>query len=726
MAVEPAALNRLIETLEDPAQRGMLLEQMKTLLALKENKPPEQAEGLASKFFSSLSGTLDGVNVAVATAADTLHDAPKIWYWIEGQLTSEADRIWWGKTLGKFLIILAAGVTADLLARRLIRRPRRILEEKIPRTHLRRIPVVLLYGALSLLPIFAFVAAAYAVMPWLSLVGVAQKSAIIIVGANVLARLIALLAQMFLMPDVASLRIAKVKTEMAVSLMHWVNRFIIVLIYCHFANEVARWLGLPWDAYQFIQRFLGLVTALMLITLCLQKRREVAAWINRRSERRKSRKLKIIEQKLASFWHIAASVYILSTYVVWAFQIAGGFEYIIWGSVRTVIVLVAAYFAIDLTVYLGKRLAVASEDWDEEYIRLRNRVATYLPALNLLGRFLLYMIVLLALLEIWGAGTWLWLTSGAGSRMLTAISSIVIVLLLAVAVWEVVSVLIERYLSQTDTQGQQIQRSSRVRTLLSLARNALMVLLCVTVGMIVLSELGVNIAPLLAGAGVVGLALGFGSQTLVKDLITGIFMLLEDAVAVGDSVTLGSQSGTVEALSIRAIRLRDFRGNVHTIPFSAVSTVINMGRDYGYAVLDIGVSYREDTDAVVAVMREVGDELQNDPEFAFQILEPLEVQGINEFQASSVVIRARIKTLPLKQWGITREYNRLLKKRFDAEGIEMPYPHTTVYFGEDKTGKAPPLHLMLERKARKDLKESEDRQGEPEIEDQRDEKPQTT
>ncbi len=239
-------------------------------------------------------------------------------------------------------------------------------------------------------------------------------------------------------------------------------------------------------------------------------------------------------------------------------------------------------------------------------------------------------------------------------------------------------------------------RAARLRTLLPLMRKALLAVLTVIVALIVLAEIGVNIGPLLAGAGIVGLAVGFGAQTLVKDIITGAFMLIEDALAVGDVVTVAGIGGLVEDMSIRSIRLRDLSGNVHTIPFSSVDTVTNMTKDFSYYLLDIAVAYREDTDEVARVCCGIVEEMRGEDDFAALILEPLEVLGVDQFADSAVILKARIKTKPIKQWVVGREFNRRLKKRFDAMGIEIPFPHRTLYFGVQKDGAAPAAHVQID------------------------------
>ena len=221
-------------------------------------------------------------------------------------------------------------------------------------------------------------------------------------------------------------------------------------------------------------------------------------------------------------------------------------------------------------------------------------------------------------------------------------------------------------------------------------------MLTVVVTMTVLSELGVNIGPLLAGAGVVGLAVGFGAQTLVKDIITGAFILIEDSISIDDFVDVSGHEGTVESLTIRTIRLRDTSGSVHTVPFSEVTSIINYTRDYGISLLYITVAYREDLEHVIEVLNELGEELLEDPELGKDFLEPMVVQGVQRLDDSGVTLRAKIKTVSGMQWNMRRQFYGRMKKRFDERGIEIPFPHRTIYFGADQEGKAPPARVQME------------------------------
>jgi len=236
--------------------------------------------------------------------------------------------------------------------------------------------------------------------------------------------------------------------------------------------------------------------------------------------------------------------------------------------------------------------------------------------------------------------------------------------------------------------------SAREVTLLTLLRNAVTIAIVILALMFALSEMGLNIGPLIASAGVVGLAIGFGAQKMVQDIITGIFIQFENAINVGDVITVSGTTGTVEKLSVRSVALRDVEGTVHLIPFSSVDMVSNFSKDFAYFVCDMGVAYREDIGEVRAVMHQCFEELKDDPEKGGFVLEDLEWFGLNAFGDSAVVLRARIKTLPGQQWGVGRAYNALLKTAFDARNIEIPFPHQTIVFGESKDGSTQPIRLQ--------------------------------
>jgi moderate conductance mechanosensitive channel len=282
-----------------------------------------------------------------------------------------------------------------------------------------------------------------------------------------------------------------------------------------------------------------------------------------------------------------------------------------------------------------------------------------------------------------------WLTTATGLALIGTVASVAAILVFAFAIWLALTSWVE-YRLNPDFGA---VPSAREQTLLTLLRNALTIVLLVITLMFALSEIGLDIGPLLASAGVLGLAIGFGAQKMVQDVITGVFIQLENAMNVGDVVTAGTVTGVVEKLTIRSVGLRDVQGVYHLVPFSSVDTVSNFTRDYSNYVIDMGVAYREDVEEARQAMFDAYDALRADPEQAPSLLGDLEWFGLDQFADSAVVLRARIRTLPGKQWGVGRAYNAHVKRIFDARGIEIPFPHTTLVFGEDKKGRTQPLRV---------------------------------
>ncbi len=240
-----------------------------------------------------------------------------------------------------------------------------------------------------------------------------------------------------------------------------------------------------------------------------------------------------------------------------------------------------------------------------------------------------------------------------------------------------------RLLKQSQGSGEPPSESEkRVETLIRLIRQAALIILWVTISLIVLREIGVDVGPILASAGILGLAVGFGAQNLVRDFISGFFFILENQIRVGDVAIINNTGGLVEKVNFRTIVLRDLGGVVHVFPNGTISTLSNMTNDWSAYVFDIGVAYKENTDRVIEVMQAVGAQMKEDDLFGVLMLEEPEIFGVDKFDSSSVVIKGRIKTRPIRQWQVGREYLRRVKQAFDAAGIEIPFPHQTLYFGE--------------------------------------------
>ena len=240
---------------------------------------------------------------------------------------------------------------------------------------------------------------------------------------------------------------------------------------------------------------------------------------------------------------------------------------------------------------------------------------------------------------------------------------------------------------------QDAEHVRRAETLGRVFRYLAPVIVALMAGILILSELGISVAPILGAAGVVGLAIGFGAQSLVKDYFTGFFLLMENQITKGDVVQIADKAGLVEDVTLRYVQLRDYDGNVHFVPNGLILSVTNMSRGFAFAVVDVGVAYREDLDEALATMRHVASTMRDDPIFASRILAEFEVAGVERWDDSAVVLRGRFKVAPLQQWDVRREYLRRLKRAFDEKGIEIPYPHLTIYAGVPKRGNASPFQL---------------------------------
>ncbi|HMM46375.1 MAG TPA: mechanosensitive ion channel family protein [Thiobacillaceae bacterium] len=238
------------------------------------------------------------------------------------------------------------------------------------------------------------------------------------------------------------------------------------------------------------------------------------------------------------------------------------------------------------------------------------------------------------------------------------------------------------------------ERLKRLETLERVSRYVTTVLIMLIGGLLALAKLGISIAPILATAGVLGIALGFGAQSLVKDYFNGFFLLLENQVRVGDVVELAGKSGMVEEMTLRYIRLRDYEGSVHYVPSGAVETVTNRSRGFAYAVVDVRVAYRENLDQVYEVMREAAAALRADPEFSHRIVDDLDIAGVDNWADSAVIIRCRMRVMPLEQWGVRRAYLYRLKQAFQAAGIDIPYPHLTLDGGTSADGGMLPPRVL--------------------------------
>lgn len=291
-----------------------------------------------------------------------------------------------------------------------------------------------------------------------------------------------------------------------------------------------------------------------------------------------------------------------------------------------------------------------------------------------LARIVIAFVAIYLILHLWGFDFGV-LNGGPLGAALRSLARVALILTLAFAAVELTQIALARMFSRVAARSRNERRAAQVRTLAPLLSGVAATAIIIIASSMALSEFGVEIGPLIAGAGIVGLAVGFGAQTLVKDFLTGVFLIIEDIVSVGDVARIGAASGVVEEMSLRTIKLRAFDGTLFAIPYGEAQVIANLTKNFSFYVFELSISYSSDIAKALELMRETGAALQSDADFGAFIMEPIEVVGVDKLGDSGVVLKARIKTLPGKQWGVGREFLKRIKLVFDANRIEIPFPH---------------------------------------------------
>lgn len=700
-ASKPAVddVDKLIKTLDDPKAREELKKQLQLMLDAQRGEKAKDAvieeHGLGARLLASISSHVESVSNTLVNLVEAIADVPGRAREATRLLADPVRRAYWVDVVVDLVGVLATAFIAAWAARRLFVGVRARLARQTPARWLTRLLFLPLVFLVEVLPTVAFALAATIAFPLFEPNVDARLITSAIITAQLATMLTAVISSALLAVRAPGLRLFRMTDETAGYLQVWVRRLSVVAFYGYAITELSTVIGVDPSLREVVTRAWGLLLAAMAVIVVLQNRVTVAQKIaggpladpphpgptdeavatplpDPEYPDGRAPRFRAFRRQLGKVWHILAIGYIVAGYLVWSFQIEGGFAFLFRATVLTAILFVVVRLADRFLRQAFDRSFALPEDIKRYLPGLETRTNRYLPVLKKTVLVGLYVVALFAVLQVWGIDMIGWLSNGSGRPVMAAIFKIVIILLLSAILSELVNMAIEHYLRETDQQGRRIYHSGRIRTLLPLLRNAFRITLGVLVLMVVLSEIGLDIAPLLAAAGVVGLAVGFGAQTLVKDIITGVFILMEDTIAVGDVVDLGGHAGVVEGMTIRTIRLRDGAGAVHTVPFGAVTIVQNLTKDFSYATFDIKVDYREDGDKVIAMIKQVGAEIEQDPAFRYGLLGATEIIGLDTFADNGFVIKARIKTRAMSQWDVMRAFNLRLKRAFDEEGMLFP------------------------------------------------------
>lgn len=687
-ALTASDLERLLATLENPEERDRFLRQLRGLVeAQRRTEPPIPLvqQRMASRLLETLSEEVADIGQALLGAAALIADAPEAYAALQAELGDERNRRRLIEIFATVIGVLLAGWIAEYAAKVLLARARRWVETRHIAGRWARLPYAALFALLQAIPVLVFAVVAFGALTLSDPSRTAGLVALALINANLIARAVMLAVGALLVPQAASLRPLRLSDETAAYLYVWARRIASIAVYGYFIAEAALLVGVPQGGHRFLLNLLGVTVGLLAVMLILQNRAAVAEAIlaprrvqpGEEAEAPPSDAIRGTQRFLAEYWHVAAILYIVVVFAAWIFHSDGGPLFVIRATLFSVLAVGIARLAVQIARGAVRYVFRITGDIRQRFPAMEARANRYLQVFNLVIAAVAYGAAVSAVLQAWGIRSFDWLTSPAGRRIAISAVSIALIVLIAIAVWESVSAVLERYALRVFGEAPS-RRGMRARTLIMLAQRALLAVIVVFVGMIVLSEIGINIAPLIAGAGMVGIAVGLGAQTLVKNLIEGVSNLVEDSFAVGDVVKLGDLSGVVEEISMRIVRLRDFAGSVHTIPFSEIKTITNMTRDFSFAVFELGVGYDSDIGRVRAVLERVAASVRADAELGGFITGELEIAGLDQFGELAITVKARIRTAAGKQWAVQREFNQRIKSEFEREGIEIPFPQRTI------------------------------------------------
>ena len=719
----PDQAKRALDTLQDDKKRAQMID---TLRAIANASPQAQAappapepqpaipftaDSLGAQLLLTVSEQVGEISHEITNVARTLTRFPAFYYWIVRTANDPSaynqllDIAW------KLALVFGCAFAAEWLISRVIRRPVVLLEARLPQTarapaptlaivdppspatdgtaepgllqrrlslarawqSLVRLPFVLGRLALELLPVLVFVGVATMLLGTeIGDLATTRLVILAVVNAYALSRGLICVVRALAGP----FGLFRVRAETAAYIEIWARRIVTVGVSgIAFAN-VALLLGLHRAGYAALLRLVMLVVHLFIVVIILQCRRQVAQAIRAPAGREGSAAR--MRNRVAGLWHYLAIALDLALWAVWALNIRNGYSLLLQYFIGTLAVALITRLATIVVLSLIDRGFRISPDILQRFPGLETRANRYLPLLRKIVSAVIAFIGFVALLEIWGVDAIVWFYGGQiGSRLLSAVVTIGIAALAAAAIWEASNALMDRQLNVLARDGH-FARAARLRTFQPMLRTALLCLIVTVVGLTALSEIGVNVAPLLAGAGIVGIAIGFGSQKLVQDLITGLFLLLENTVQVGDNVTVSGLSGTVENVSIRTIRLRAGDGSVHIVPFSAVTTLTNSSRGAGNAAVSVNVAYKEDTDRASEILKDIVADMRREPEYREAIRGDLELWGVDKVDGSMASIVGQIRCTDSGRWPVQREFNRRMKRQFQECGIEIAFSGQTI------------------------------------------------
>ena len=517
---------------------------------------------------------------------------------------------------------------------------------------------------------------------------VATSAILSILGAWLVYQIAKSFCYFLLSPKDTHDQLLQINDQLANYIIIWCRRVLLFSLWIFIFTKLSSLIGFHQVAKFFsIAYRVGLL--IMLVIILAQWKKNIQKLFSlplQKEEPAWKTKAKKIYNQLTEVIYLALIFYFSGIVLTYILGYTQAYQFLLYATLKSFLVITLAVLFWLLWQAIFQRLFAISEDITQRYPTMEKQVNKYIPWLDKAAKLVIILFTVLILLGVWGLDIPGFLSSY--SPYISSLLRIPLIIVMAVMLVQITTFLIQKmteHIAQSRKETTLIpsyEIEKQMATIRGILRKSLLVAIWLITAMMILNELGFSIGPLLAGAGIVGVAVGFGSQNLVRDIISGLFMITENQVRVGDVAILNGTGGLVEKVNLRTTVLRGLDGTVHIFPNGTINTVSNMTHDFSYYLFDIGVAYKEDTDRVCAVLMEISDQIIQEEPYKAMILEPLEILGVDKFADSAVIIKARIKTEPIKQWAVGREMNRRIKKRFDEENIEIPFPHRTYYFGE--------------------------------------------
>jgi small-conductance mechanosensitive channel len=539
----------------------------------------------------------------------------------------------------------------------------------------RRLPYAAAALLIDLLPLAFFFAAAVLTIRSYASGNVVTSVLGDFVNAYITTRVTMAVVRLLVSPRARSLQMIPASQRLGEILERWIRRFVATTTFGMALAEAVHLLGEGYENRMLVLKTISLLVHIYAVILIFQIRRPVAEMIRAPSDATGA--WAGARNWLAQIWPVFAAAAVLGGWLVWAMGVDDGFPKLInFLAISGAVLVGGQVTAILVQGALGRLFH--SDPRPDNDTAASISLAHYYPVARGLASILIAVGTVVALFQAWGFNAIGWFAEGTIGRSLASASTTILIAAVgAVLVWQWANLSVNRRLRDWTQRGD-LLRAARLRTLLPMLRTGLFIIIALIVVLTTLNQIGINTTPLLAGASIIGVALGFGSQKLVQDFITGIFLLMENAMQVGDWVTVAGVSGTVEYLSIRTVRLRAGDGSLHIVPFSSVSTVNNTNRGIGNAAIRISVGYETDVEQVINELKQIGVGLRHDPAFKDLILNDIEVWGVDSVDGSMVTLAGQIRCIDKGRWGVQREINRRILERFRELGIEIANPRASL------------------------------------------------